>query len=71
MQINVMEEIMLDNRGYQPTPQSPIHSGFGPRTTASEALKGHDLNGTIAIVTGGHSGSASKPPAPSPKPELT
>lgn len=55
MQPNIVEEIMPDNR-YQPTPQTPIHSGFGPRTTAREAIKGHDLNGAVAIVTGGHSG---------------
>ncbi|MGR4897391.1 SDR family NAD(P)-dependent oxidoreductase [Stenotrophomonas sp. LARHCG68] len=36
--------------------QSPIRSGFGPRTTAQEVLKGQDLSGKTAIVTGGHSG---------------
>ena len=36
--------------------QAPIHSGFGPRTTASEVLAGQDLSGVTAIVTGGHSG---------------
>jgi hypothetical protein len=38
------------------TPQSPIHSGFGPHTTAREVLRGRDLSGAIAIVTGGYSG---------------
>ena len=37
-------------------PQTPIVSGFGARTTATEVLHGQDLNGKLAIVTGGHSG---------------
>jgi hypothetical protein len=41
---------------YVATPQAPIHSGFGPQTTASDVLHGLDLRGTIAIVTGGYSG---------------
>ncbi|WP_166875305.1 SDR family NAD(P)-dependent oxidoreductase [Salinibacterium sp. ZJ450] len=38
------------------TPQRPLPSGFGPDTTALEALGGRDLTGTVGIVTGGHSG---------------
>lgn len=38
------------------TPQSPIQSGFGARSTASEVLRGIDLGGKLAIVTGGYSG---------------
>ncbi|NBD23191.1 oxidoreductase [Paenibacillus glycinis] len=38
------------------TPQAPIGSGFGPRSTAREVLAGRDLTGKIAIVTGGYSG---------------
>jgi NAD(P)-dependent dehydrogenase (short-subunit alcohol dehydrogenase family) len=38
------------------TEQRPLISGFGPRTTAEEAVAGHDLRGKIAIVTGGHAG---------------
>ncbi|RED59373.1 SDR family NAD(P)-dependent oxidoreductase [Cohnella lupini] len=38
------------------TEQTPLHSGFGPHTTAQEALAGRDLRGKIAIVTGGHGG---------------
>lgn len=38
------------------TPQQPLGSGFGARTTASEALDGIDLTGKLAIVTGGYSG---------------
>jgi len=38
------------------TKQAPIHSGYGERTTAREAVGNRDLNGAIAIVTGGHAG---------------
>ncbi len=41
---------------YKITPQAPIPSGFGPHTTAHEALAELDLRGKIAIVTGGYSG---------------
>jgi NAD(P)-dependent dehydrogenase (short-subunit alcohol dehydrogenase family) len=39
-----------------PSKQAPIHSGFGPATTARETLDGIDLSGKVAIVTGGYSG---------------
>ncbi len=38
------------------TPQQPIDSGFGARSTAAEVLEGIDLTGRLAIVTGGYSG---------------
>jgi NAD(P)-dependent dehydrogenase (short-subunit alcohol dehydrogenase family) len=38
------------------TPQQPIGSGFGYRSTAAEVLDGIDLSGRLAIVTGGYSG---------------
>src|SRR5258708_30528314 len=38
------------------TQQTPIGSGFGASTTASEVIRGRDLSGKIAIVTGGYSG---------------
>ena len=38
------------------TPQRPLRSGFGPATTALEALGGRDLTGMVGIVTGGSSG---------------
>src|SRR5215207_2783569 len=38
------------------TPQHPIHSGFGARSTAAEVLEGIDLTGRLAVVTGGYSG---------------
>lgn len=47
---------MHTDKGYEITPQAPISSGFGPHTTAHEALAGLDLSGKIAIVTGGYSG---------------
>ena len=36
--------------------QAPIHSGLGPTTTVRETLKGIDLTGKVAIVTGGYAG---------------
>jgi len=47
---------MHSDNSYQTTPQAPLHSGFGPHTTAREVLRGHDLMGKTAIVTGGYSG---------------
>lgn len=47
---------MTTENNYQVTPQQPIHSGFGPQSTAREVLEGYDLSGKIAIVTGGYSG---------------
>jgi len=41
---------------YIATPQFPIQSGFGSEASAREVLKGRDLRGTNAIVTGGYSG---------------
>ena len=38
------------------TPQHKIGSGFGARSTADEVLRGIDLAGRIAVVTGGYSG---------------
>ena len=39
-----------------PTPQAPLPSGFGMRTTPTEVIAGRDLTGTLALVTGGYSG---------------
>lgn len=36
--------------------QIPIHTGFGPQTTAREVLGTTRLDGTFAIVTGGYAG---------------
>jgi NAD(P)-dependent dehydrogenase (short-subunit alcohol dehydrogenase family) len=38
------------------TKQTPIHSGFGPQTTAREVIGNRRLDGLIAIVTGGYAG---------------
>lgn len=38
------------------TIQAPIPSGYGPQTTAKEAIGDLDLKGKVAIVTGGYSG---------------
>ncbi|MGN9909339.1 SDR family NAD(P)-dependent oxidoreductase [Phytohabitans sp. LJ34] len=38
------------------TAQHKIGSGFGYRSTATEVLRGIDLSGKLAIVTGGYSG---------------
>ena len=36
--------------------QTPIDSGFGFKSTAEDVIKGYNLSGKIAIVTGGYSG---------------
>ncbi len=41
---------------YIKTRQAPIHSGFDPETDAREVLGDRRLDGTVAVVTGGHSG---------------
>jgi hypothetical protein len=38
------------------TPQQPIGSGFGAKSSAAEVLEGIDLSGALAVVTGGYSG---------------
>jgi NAD(P)-dependent dehydrogenase (short-subunit alcohol dehydrogenase family) len=38
------------------TPQRPISSGFTARSTTSDVLRGVDLSGRLAVVTGGYSG---------------
>ncbi|GHH75565.1 oxidoreductase [Streptomyces sulfonofaciens] len=38
------------------TPQHRIGSGFGAGSTAEEVLRGIDLSGKLAVVTGGYSG---------------
>jgi NAD(P)-dependent dehydrogenase (short-subunit alcohol dehydrogenase family) len=38
------------------TPQAPIASEFNPSATAAEVIRGHDLRGKTAIVTGGSAG---------------
>ncbi len=38
------------------TPQAPLPSGFGMRSTASDVIAGTNLSGKTALVTGGYSG---------------
>jgi NAD(P)-dependent dehydrogenase (short-subunit alcohol dehydrogenase family) len=38
------------------TLQEPIHSGFSAASTTADVIKGIDLTGKVAIVTGGYSG---------------
>ena len=38
------------------TKQSPIHSGYGAKTTAREVIGNRRLDGAIAVVTGGYAG---------------
>lgn len=38
------------------TLQEPIHSGFGAASTTEDVIRGIDLSGKTAIVTGGYSG---------------
>ena len=38
------------------TPQSPIDSGFGAASTTADVIRGIDLAGRVAIVTGGYAG---------------
>src|SRR5580700_3306337 len=38
------------------TEQKPLHTGFGSTTTAAEVISGINLEGKVAIVTGGSAG---------------
>ncbi|HET6897829.1 MAG TPA: oxidoreductase [Vicinamibacteria bacterium] len=46
----------MSDAAHHRTKQAPIHSGFGPQTTASEVLGGRRLDGVRAVVTGGYVG---------------
>lgn len=46
----------MRQNNYQGALQQPIGSGFGAGSTASDVIKGIDLTGKIAIVTGGNAG---------------
>ena len=39
-----------------PAPQAPIGSDFDARSTAADVVRGHDLRGKTAVVTGGSAG---------------
>lgn len=46
----------MEQNNYQGALQKPTGSGFNATSTASEVIKGIDLSGKIAIVTGGNTG---------------
>ena len=46
----------MEKNNYQGALQHPAGSGFNAKSTATEVLKGIDLTGKIAIVTGGNTG---------------
>ncbi|RKR04826.1 NAD(P)-dependent dehydrogenase (short-subunit alcohol dehydrogenase family) [Flavobacterium sp. 90] len=46
----------MKTNNYQGTFQKPIGSGFNAKSTTNEVIKGIDLTGKIAIVTGGNTG---------------
>lgn len=46
----------MEQNNYQGALQQPIHSGFNATSTAADVIKGIDLTGKIAIVTGGNAG---------------
>jgi NAD(P)-dependent dehydrogenase (short-subunit alcohol dehydrogenase family) len=46
----------MEKNNYQGALQHPVGSGFNAKSTAAEVLKGIDLTGKTAIVTGGNTG---------------
>lgn len=46
----------MEQNNYQGALQKPIGSGFNATSTSKEVIKGIDLTGKIAIVTGGYAG---------------
>ncbi len=46
----------MKQNNYQGALQQPIKSGFNAASTAGDTIKGADLTGKIAIVTGGYAG---------------
>ena len=49
-------EIIMNAQQKQETPQKPIGSGFNAASTSDEVIKGIDISGKTAIVTGGYVG---------------
>jgi len=50
------KQFKMEQNNYQGMLQKPIGSGFNATSTASDVIKGIDLTGKIAIVTGGNTG---------------
>ncbi len=46
----------MEQNNYQGALQKPIYSGFDAKSTSEEVIKGFNLTGKIAIVTGGNTG---------------
>ena len=46
----------MEKNNYQGALQCPINSGFNAQSTTTDVIKGIDLTGKIAIVTGGNTG---------------
>ncbi|WP_343697828.1 SDR family NAD(P)-dependent oxidoreductase [Flavobacterium sp.] len=46
----------MKTNNYQGAMQKPLQSGFNAKSTSTDVIKGIDLTGKIAIVTGGHTG---------------
>ncbi len=46
----------MKQTNYEGALQFPLNSGFDARSTSSDVIRGIDLNGKIAIVTGGNTG---------------
>lgn len=46
----------MEQNNYQGALQKPIGSGFNAASTAQDVIKGIDLSGKTAIITGGHTG---------------
>jgi hypothetical protein len=59
--VKVRQYLMIEfnnlSRYAMPTLQKPIDSGFNAACTATDVIKGLDLSGRVAIVTGGYSGN--------------
>jgi NAD(P)-dependent dehydrogenase (short-subunit alcohol dehydrogenase family) len=54
--LSLQKIIKMRQNNYQGALQKPIDSGFNATSTASEVIKGINLTGKIAIVTGGNAG---------------
>ena len=46
----------MESNNYQGAMQNPVGSGFNAQSTTNDVIKGIDLKGKIAIVTGGNTG---------------
>ncbi|MEO3405039.1 SDR family NAD(P)-dependent oxidoreductase [Mucilaginibacter sp. CAU 1740] len=46
----------MSKNNYQGMLQHPINSGFGAASNSFDVIKGIDLNGKVAVVTGGYAG---------------